>query len=147
MKAISVWQFWASAVALRLKRNETRHWPTNHRGPIAIHAARKHTRELEAQFDFFMCSGDFAEPFRAARLYSFTMLPKGAVIAIADLTEIVPTEIMLKCNLVNSLEMKLGNYGPARFAWRFENVRPLSQPYFIAGHQGIFNVPDSVANL
>jgi hypothetical protein len=40
IKAISLWQPWASLMALGLKRHETRHWPTAYRGPIAIHAAK-----------------------------------------------------------------------------------------------------------
>ena len=36
MKAISLWQPWASAVSVGSKRIETRHWSTNHRGPICF---------------------------------------------------------------------------------------------------------------
>ena len=35
MKAISLWQPWASAVALGSKRVETRSWSTSYRGPLA----------------------------------------------------------------------------------------------------------------
>lgn len=147
MKAISLWQFWASAIALGLKRNETRSWSTNHRGSIAIHAAKRDTRELHDHFNLLMCRGDFGQPFRAANLHSFTMLPKGAVVAVAELVEVVPTEVMLKSELVGDLEMNLGDYGINRFAWRLENIRALPQPYFIVGHQGFFDVPDALANL
>jgi hypothetical protein len=41
MKAISLWQPWASAIALGWKKNETRHWSTDYRGPLLIHAAKK----------------------------------------------------------------------------------------------------------
>ncbi len=147
MKAISLWQFWASAIALGLKRNETRSWPTNHRGPIAIHAAKRDTRELRDHFNLLMCRGDFGQPFRAANLHSFTMLPKGAIVAVANLVEVVPTEVMLQCKLVGDLEMNLGDYGINRFAWRLENIQALPEPYFISGHQGFFDVPDALANL
>jgi hypothetical protein len=89
-----------------------------------------------------MCRGDFAQPFKAANLFSFTMLPKGAIVAVADLVEVVPTEVMLECDLVGELEMKLGDYGINRFAWRLENIRALPRPYFIAGRQRFFNVSD-----
>lgn len=39
MKAITIWQPWASLIACGAKRYETRSWPTKYRGPIAIHAA------------------------------------------------------------------------------------------------------------
>jgi hypothetical protein len=41
MKAISLWQTWATPVAIGAKRFETRDWSTKHRGPIAIYAAKK----------------------------------------------------------------------------------------------------------
>ena len=39
MKAITIWQPWASLLACGGKRFETRSWATSYRGPIAIHAA------------------------------------------------------------------------------------------------------------
>ena len=41
VKAITIWQPWASLLACGAKRYETRSWATNYRGPIAIHAAAK----------------------------------------------------------------------------------------------------------
>lgn len=41
MKALSLHQPWASAIALGLKHLETRSWATSYRGPLAIHAARR----------------------------------------------------------------------------------------------------------
>lgn len=140
MKAISLWQFWASAVALRLKQNETRSWSTNHRGPIAIHAAKRHTNEQRDLWSNLMCRPDFSEPMRAAGYGAFERLPFGAVVAVAELVEVMPTEVMLKCELVGELEMNLGDYGINRFVWRLENIRALPQPYYVAGHQGLFDV-------
>ena len=40
MKAITIWQPWASLLVSGRKRYETRSWATSYRGPIAIHAAR-----------------------------------------------------------------------------------------------------------
>jgi hypothetical protein len=41
MKAITIWQPWASLIAIGAKQYETRSWETKYRGPIAIHAAKK----------------------------------------------------------------------------------------------------------
>lgn len=41
MRAISVWQPWASLLVTGQKEYETRSWKTDYRGPIAIHAAKK----------------------------------------------------------------------------------------------------------
>lgn len=40
MKALTLYQPWATLVALGLKRIETRSWPCGHVGPLAIHAAK-----------------------------------------------------------------------------------------------------------
>ena len=45
MRAISLWQPWATAIAVGVKQIETRHWKTDYRGPIAIHAAKRWTRD------------------------------------------------------------------------------------------------------
>lgn len=41
MKALSLWQPWASLMALGVKQNETRSWPTSHRGDLLICAAKR----------------------------------------------------------------------------------------------------------
>ncbi len=143
MKAISLWQPWASAIALGLKRFETRGWSTNYRGPIAIHAAKKVSREQEDIFKLLMCRGDFGVPMGAACLFSFSMLPKGAIVAVADLREVLSTTPIHRApETWNELEYKLGDYTPGRFAWRLENVRALVQHYGFTGHQGFFEVPE-----
>ena len=41
MKAITVWQPWATLLATGKKKCETRSWKTNYRGEVLIHAGRK----------------------------------------------------------------------------------------------------------
>ncbi len=45
MKALTVMQPWATLVALGAKRIETRSWSTSYRGPLAIHASGRISRE------------------------------------------------------------------------------------------------------
>lgn len=40
MKAVSLWEPWATLVRLKIKRIETRGWSTSYRGPLAIHATK-----------------------------------------------------------------------------------------------------------
>lgn len=40
MKAITVWQPWATLLGTGQKHNETRSWRTSYRGEILIHAAK-----------------------------------------------------------------------------------------------------------
>lgn len=50
MKAITLWQPWASLLACGAKGYETRSWATSYRGQIAIHAAKKDIYSIIFQF-------------------------------------------------------------------------------------------------
>ena len=41
IRIISLWQPWASLIALNLKQYETRSWGAPYRGKLAIHAAKR----------------------------------------------------------------------------------------------------------
>lgn len=130
VRAISLWQPWASAVALGLKTYETRHWWTGYRGPLVIHAARRWTR-AEREF--------------AAVEHALGRLPKrlplGALVCICDLVDVQPTEDAALA--IGAVERIYGNYAPGRFAWKLENVRAFDEPIVWAGRQGFFTVPMS----
>jgi len=50
VKAISVWEPWASWMRAGLKRNETRDWPMSYRGPLLIYAAKCWTRDQQEAY-------------------------------------------------------------------------------------------------
>src|SRR5690349_22770127 len=82
MKAISLWQPWASLVSIGAKKIETRSWATAYRGPLAIHAAKKWTGEL-----YRPC---LEEPFQSALIRHFETpehLPLGCIVAQCRLVE------------------------------------------------------------
>lgn len=98
IKAISLHQPWASAIAIGAKSIETRDWETGHRGPLAIHAARRLVKSDLAQLAKLDCwqaalapLGDGA-PLTAAALAE--LLPLGAVVAVAELVDCVPFEAL-----------------------------------------------------
>ncbi len=127
MKALSLWQPWASAIALGHKRIETRHWTTSYRGLIAIHAAKRWTAD-EREFH--------AAEQLVGRLPA--QLPLGAVVATAMLVAIKRTEELI--SKIDPVEELYGNYGPGRFGWMLEDVRPLREPFVCTGRQGLFEV-------
>ena len=133
MKAISLWQPWASAIALGYKAIETRGWPTRHRGAIAIHAAKRWTRDERDMAK--MLAEDHG-------LDGLLNPPRGCIVAIADLVSVRPTEHLV--DQITKRELMLGNYVHGRFGWMLENVRPLKQPVPFRGMQGLFEVPDEV---
>lgn len=129
MRAISVWQPWASAIAVGVKQIETRHWATRYRGPIAIHAAKRWHRE---------------ERLFASIEHTLGRLPKrlplGAIVATANLVECWPTDQMQP----GPIEKIYGDYTAGRFAWVLREVRALPEPIPWEGKQGFFNVPDEL---
>jgi len=46
LKALTLWQPWASLLAGGGKMFETRSWKTNYRGPVVIHAAKLSVRQV-----------------------------------------------------------------------------------------------------
>ena len=136
MRAISLWQPWASAVALGNKRIETRHWATKYRGPLAIHAAKRWGSEQRA----------FARVEKAlGRLPG--RIPLGAIVAVCRLVDCVPTEdLMAQRDAfgLRAVERLYGNYEPGRFGWILEDIRPLPEPIGFVGKQSFFSVPDEI---
>jgi hypothetical protein len=132
MKALTLWQPWATMVALGVKKIETRSWPTSYRGPLAIHAAKESPREaLELAFE---------PPFRQcleAAGYDVKELPSGVIVAICDLADCV----QITPNNMPAREGLLGDYTPGRYAWYLANVRRVHPPLPARGRQGLWDWP------
>lgn len=142
MKAISLWQPWASLMACGTKKNETRGWSTAYRGPLAICAAKRKPDELEIPeplmgviWDRFGMDCD--ERFEQV----LERLPLGCVLAVVQLTGCVSTTGFAPCD---SVELMCGNYGPGRFAWTTDDGRRCRTPVPVVGRQGMWNLPPDV---
>jgi activating signal cointegrator 1 len=122
MKALSLTQPWASAIALGIKHYETRSWPTKFRGDFCIHAAKGFPRYAQ---DFF------EDQLQEGLLPPDADLPRGAIIAVCSLTACLGTEDVLPT--IERVERMYGNYEPKRYAYRLENVRVLAEPVFCKG--------------
>lgn len=134
MKAISVWQPHATAIALQVKKIETRGWQTSHRGPIAIHAAKRWQSDQR----------EFAsEEFTLGRLPE--QIPLGCIVAVVNLVDCKPTEDLAP--MISGQERRWGNYLPGRFGWCFADVRALVEPVPFKGKQGFFFVPDHLLRV
>ena len=128
MKAISLYEPWASLMAIGAKRNETRGSRTHHRGDIAIHAAKTDTGfndELAAVT---------VSAFRT-RGFDFK-LNFGCIVAVVDLWDVSPSErfayqgvdTLLNQIPLTSEERIFGNYAPGRFIYQTRNLRRLKTP-------------------
>lgn len=131
MKALSLWQPWASLVVLGIKKVETRSWATDYRGPIIIHST---ISVPPPAYDFWRDS-EVRGLLRNAGVYDPMTLPMGCYVGVVDLVGIKTTEKIE----VTPQEQRLGNYNAGRFAWLLENARELNEPIPIQGHQRLWN--------
>lgn len=146
MKAISLWQPWASLVSTGAKKIETRSWRTNYRGPLLICAAKK--REVKALIYYLACwnfQGGLA-PLKDMKLdMTFNSwagiktkdLPFGMALATVDLVDCLPVD-EIPYGLIRP-ELCFGDYGPGRYGWFLENAKMI-EPFPVTGRQGLFNV-------
>lgn len=127
MKALSLWQPWASFIAEGHKQYETRSWATPYRGLIAIHAAKRWTRAEKAQYEHLAFLWNAHIP----------IMPFGTIICICNLIAIYDTEKLAP--KITTKERSMGDYSPGRFAWRLEIVATPQEPIPTKGMQGLWN--------
>lgn len=126
MKALTLWQPWATLVCLGLKQYETRSWRTPYRGPLVIHAAARPVMREEV-------SGEIIQALKAAGLTSPGTLPLGVGLCIVELVDCLWVERVRP--LISDQERAFGNYAPGRYAWKLENVQPFPEPVKARGYQ------------
>ncbi len=168
MKALTLWQPWATLVAIGAKRVETRSWSTSYRGPLAIHAATtdRHLYERCGPPDFFVPT-ELAQAIPGLRwrfnplpgmvmkngyrkrptfLIGDVPLPLGAVVATCRLVDVVPITEALgdppkwggDLWPLTEQERAFGDYTPGRYAWFLGDVEPLDLPVPARGRQGLW---------
>lgn len=151
MKAISLWQPWASAIALGAKGIETRSWSTPYRGPIAIHAAKRCVKEELFEMS---CQREWCAALGWAFEYDaqWERLPFGAIVAVCDLVDCRPIESFTLGEIERAqmrhgisgewTERQMGDFtvGAGRFGWVLSGIRALAFPIPYRGAQGLFDV-------
>jgi hypothetical protein len=153
MKAITLYEPWASLMAIGAKVNETRPARTQHRGDICIHAAQ---RPMEAISP---------EVLAAYRNRAIPMIfHEGHIVAVAEIWEVRSADDFFRESLWNAAEceslvkqgmvgltdeeLSFGNYTPFRWIYRTRNLRRLKTPVKASGLQCVgWTVPESIAAL
>jgi hypothetical protein len=129
LKAISLWQPWATAIALGKKQYETRSWGTTYRGRLLICSAKKELDE----------SASYARSLVTKGAFNPKDFPLGVAICVCDLVDCLKMDSYLIDRKVTRYERQLGDWSIGRYAWKLDRVIPV-EPIPIKGQQGLFTV-------
>ncbi len=154
MKALSLWEPHATAIALGLKPWETRGWFLDYRGPLAIHAAKKLLHERDYPWEWW------CEMRRRLAVAGCPLgrLSYGKIVAVVEVTACLPTAEVRAQAACEGDGARVpawffwgdfsdrGEDGKLRFAFKLENVRsiPFDLRPSVVGRQGLFEVPNEI---
>lgn len=158
MKALTLWQPWASLVALGVKTIETRSWLTKYRGPLAIHAAASMPPYGKRYVKGMTVVKDAWGLWKVTGRDVYAPVPLGAVVATCTLVDVVPTdEIQWNGSgghgwlaggpayerhparaYVYEDQRPYGDFTAGRFAWLLADIVPPDPPVPAKGHQGLW---------
>lgn len=142
MRLQTLWQPWASAMVWGWIRYDTRTWKTTYRGKVAIHSAKR-CANMSDRVIAKKCLALIAKAGlkKEGPLGAF---PRGSIVAVATLVDIVSTEAMSALLPLPPLERAFGDYGPRRWIWIYEDVHPVG-PLPYDPERGLFqNLPEDV---
>lgn len=155
VKALSLWEPWASLMRYGVKKIETRSWSTGYRGLLLICASKRWTREMQAA----------AEPLFSGVLRHRPDIDEldmevhpGMAVALVQLVHVAHTEhltsnvgvtVAVRERIAHkrfyqalpaSMEFNLGDYSPGRYGWCTEPIDTDFEPFAVRGAQGLFEV-------
>lgn len=113
IRALTVWQPWATLIALGVKPYETRHWATPWRGVTVIHAAAKRDADIVTD----CLRPEVREVLKAHGYQRLGDLPFGAAVCACVLTDCIPTE------KIPARERVFGDFSPGRYGWKLTEIR------------------------
>jgi hypothetical protein len=156
VRAITLWQPWASLIVCGTKKIETRSWSTKIRGTVAIHAAKKVPLEAIQ----LLATKAFQEGLKILlpinmKYIIMEFLPRGKVIGTVDIIDCVEIVGKLKNGYplvvfkseVKSIvgpEVLFGDFTRGRYAWILENPVMFEKPIPAMGSQGFWNWNEGV---
>ncbi|MBP0020280.1 MAG: ASCH domain-containing protein [Cyanobacteria bacterium SBLK] len=136
IKALSLWQPWASLITHGHKQYETRSWFTDYRGTLLIHAAKRTGEQIQKDTAFIL------QNKHNIRL-DWGDLPLGQLVCICDLVDCIPITGDVRRRL-SQQEKVCGDWSSGRWAWDLRNVRAIDPLIPLRGRQGLFNVDSSL---
>lgn len=140
LRAISLWQPWATLISINHKRIETRPWSTEYRGWLAIHATKGDSK-AEREAMAVCCQRPFFGSLTVGGFNNLNDIPHSSIVAIARLVDVQPTLALGRC--ITQLERALGNYKPGRYGFILDDIQRLPQPIPCGGNQQLW-IPSDV---
>jgi len=150
MKALTLYQPWATLIAIGAKRIETRSWSTNYRGPLAIHAG-KNTDFIRGRGKYYICDEHpFCDVLIKAGLFLFEnpfpgAIPLGCIVATCELVDCILMDEKFLSEPVYCLgwsvqhpEVAFGDFRLGRYAWMLNKVKLLPEPIPAKGAMGLW---------
>ena len=142
LRALSIRQPWAWAIATQEKDVENRSWQTHYRGLIAVHASRRLDEDAVIPAP---AAAEALQVLRAEVTLAHRLTPSaehmrlGRIVAVAEITG---------CHEDGECEREWGFCSPwaQRFQWHWQlsGVRPLAEPVPCKGALGLWRVPDDI---
>ena len=86
MRALSLWEPWASAMHLGRKENETRSWPTQYRGDVVICAAKRKMTKDDLDTLYILVDPPDVKNY---------VIPYGCALCVVELWKCIPTTVCL----------------------------------------------------
>jgi hypothetical protein len=150
IRCLTLYQPYASLVAVGAKTTETRSWRTWYRGPLLIHAARafpRWARDLcnEEPFATVLLEAGYAGQ-RAGQVDP-RLLPLGQILAVCNLKHCVRIGTRGIDLPPPEPERSFGDYAPGRYAWMLADVQPLSRPIPATGSMGLWTPNEEMLAL
>lgn len=124
MKALSVWEPFATAIAVGAKRIETRTWPTSYRGPLAICASKREPTSIDVKWVRDRIGGR-----------TLPMRP-GCCVAVAHLVD---------CRRMRPIDLSSALYvDPEKYSWVLDRITYVPGTIHVRGQQGLFDLTADV---
>lgn len=169
MKLLSLWEPWATLMAIGAKRIETRSWGTHYRGWLAIQASKgglsKSDLEIQCENPQFrrvlMAIPAFADWMNCVPGRGGTVppgvFPHGHIVAVVNLLDVLPIDTDYSCDshvfddypeLDTPQERAFGNYDDlGRFGWITDKLFRIPTPIPFKAKQGLCEVDETTVDL
>jgi hypothetical protein len=133
IRAISLWQPWAGALAVGIKTVETRPWQTKVRGDLLICSAKKVVQP-------FFYPNNYEDVVSDCNPKERDLLEiKGHALCIVEIVDCISTNDRDFIESLSREEIMWGDYSYNRYAWVTKNLRRI-KPIPVKGSQGFYFV-------